>query len=274
MRNGLILQHILCFILFILFFNMPVALSGTNKTPKERLQEKGIEFTHARFIEAVELDELDIVKMFINAGINVNKSGDALKTPLIIAAENQNDEIMQLLVQAGASVNRYDALGHTALMLACENGDISAVELLLEHGADINAENDQCESPLGNAIRAKKEKIVNMLLASGADVSAMLNNSACASNAPLFLSAMFGTKPIVEMLIENGAKIDTQNYYGETALISLSKRTDRGGMAEILLNNGADPKIKDVKGKTALDYARENKNGSIESRILEALKIR
>jgi hypothetical protein len=58
------------------------------------------------------------------------------------------------------------------------------------------------------------------------------------------------------MLADNGADVQMANGEGRTALIAAGMHGDTA-MAKFLLQRGADRSHRDQKGKTALDYARE-----------------
>ena len=47
-------------------------------------------------------------------------------------------EVVKLLVEKGAEVNRTDTSGKTALMFASRQGHVEVVKLLIEKGAEVN----------------------------------------------------------------------------------------------------------------------------------------
>ena len=56
-------------------------------------------------------------------------------SPLMVACKNGYLEIAKLLLQEGADVNFENNLHHSALVKAAEGGSVEVVKLLLEHGA-------------------------------------------------------------------------------------------------------------------------------------------
>jgi ankyrin repeat protein len=80
----------------------------------------------------------------------------------------------------------------------------------------------------------------------------------------------------VTALLEAGAEVDAQNKTGGTALMAAAFRANLEEI-KILLNNNADRKVKDKKGRTAFDLASEgSKNYSDpvnRDRFAEALKL-
>lgn len=60
-------------------------------------------------------------------------------TPLIAAAEGGHVQVVRMLVDAGADVNRADGGGFTPLMGAARTGHVGLVKFLLERGANLEA---------------------------------------------------------------------------------------------------------------------------------------
>jgi ankyrin repeat protein len=72
---------------------------------------------------------------------------------------------------------------------------------------------------------------------------------------PLTLAAQMGFTEGVQLLAQNGARIDVANDTGETPLISAVHRRDIG-LLRVLLRAGADPDRTDTSGRSARDYAK------------------
>ncbi|GEM_PF-1135178 len=85
--------------------------------------------------EAVGINDLDAVKRFIRAGVNINADNEAGLTPLFVAVINGNPETVQALIHEGADLNARNINGSTPLFYAKESGNLEMVELLLRHGA-------------------------------------------------------------------------------------------------------------------------------------------
>ena len=75
---------------------------------------------------------------------------------------------------------------------------------------------------------------------------------------------------MVQLLLENGARINTVDDYGRTPLHRASTCGDEV-MVQLLLENGADINAK-CRGYTALDHAVENRHGAVVQ-LLEAALI-
>jgi ankyrin repeat protein len=81
---------------------------------------------------------------------------------------------------------------------------------------------------------------------------------------------------VINILVEAGADINATNIDGRTPLIFASYLSyNPEAIITTLLQLGADPKIKDNTGKTAIDYARNNeklKNTEVLQKLEEVSK--
>ncbi len=79
---------------------------------------------------AAEISDLDLIKLLIQKGANVNIKGGQNETALLIAVQKRDSEIASFLVSHGADVNAKDAGGVTAMKLATKSGDKDLIEAL------------------------------------------------------------------------------------------------------------------------------------------------
>ncbi|MBP2665985.1 MAG: nlpI 2 [Firmicutes bacterium] len=71
--------------------------------------------------------------------------------------------ILKLLIEKGANVNKADSMGNTPLIEACEQGKIESVKILLANGANPNQANIKAEKPLDLAIKSGNKEIIDIL---------------------------------------------------------------------------------------------------------------
>ncbi|MBL7670223.1 MAG: ankyrin repeat domain-containing protein [Bdellovibrionaceae bacterium] len=88
----------------------------------------------------------EIVKLFLDAGLDVNKQDEHGQSVLYTATrrpfDKESEAVILGLIKAGADVNQSTpANSQTALMNAAEKGSTSLIKLLLKAGANKNAEN-------------------------------------------------------------------------------------------------------------------------------------
>jgi ankyrin repeat protein len=76
------------------------------------------------------------------------------------------------------------------------------------------------------------------------------------------------TSEVLSLLIDNGAKVDEKNKYGETALMNAA-RWGRKENVGLLIDEGADINAKTKSGETALEFAAYSHHID----VVELLKI-
>ncbi|MBO7332043.1 MAG: ankyrin repeat domain-containing protein [Alphaproteobacteria bacterium] len=77
-------------------------------------------------------NSLEVIKMLVEQGSNVNNLDNMNRTPLMkVAARNTNPKIMQYLIDKGASLDIQDKNGMTALIRGCRDNKLAEVLLLL-----------------------------------------------------------------------------------------------------------------------------------------------
>lgn len=86
---------------------------------------------------------IDIVKMLIDAGADLNLQNKNGRTALLSAALKGNTNIVRLLIERGARFDIQDECGFTPLMHAIQNGRADVIRLLLIMGAGLAVRNEQ-----------------------------------------------------------------------------------------------------------------------------------
>ena len=87
--------------------------------------------------------------MLIKNGADVNaKDNNRQETILHEMAHQGKLEIAKILLDNGANINEEDIQGFTALHVAAEFNQVEIAELLIEKGADVNAKSVTLFTPL------------------------------------------------------------------------------------------------------------------------------
>lgn len=97
---------------------------------------------------------VEIAKILIAAKAEINPRGEFFGSPLMNAVGDL--ELVKLLIASGANVNQKNFRGATALMIASGAGSASVVKHLIENGADVNARDQEGHNALEYA-EARRE---------------------------------------------------------------------------------------------------------------------
>lgn len=128
-----------------------------------------------------------MVTLLLAKGASADVVDESNWSPLHYAAAKGYQNILLLLLHAGAPINLVNKDGNSALHLACSNGHINCCKAILffaEHmqmKLDVNGQNKH-------------------------------------GDTPLHIAARWGFREMVETLIENGAKVNIINKFGQTCV--------------------------------------------------------
>ena len=225
------------------------------------LLERGENLTESMmrkaFTIAVELAQLEVIKLFIDRGASVRRLEEKTSPLLLTAltAQYTSDkaavDTASLLLDRGAGIDFQGGFGrNTALMEAAQGGYVGLVELLLTYGADVNIRNDHCATALHMA-HTRRPKIFQLLVEHGADVNA------CNDKGETTLSLVCGkyhdgyAEDIVRMLLDSGADIHSTAVFGDTALLRAAGEGSCRIM-QVLIEYGADCHVRNNYGRSAL----------------------
>lgn len=140
---------------------------------------------------------------------------------LWIAAGSGHLNVVKLLVKAGANVNYCTDTNSTPLRAACFDGRLDIVQYLVNHNADINLPNIYNNTCLMISSYKGHTEVVEYLLQKGANVNHQANCQATA----LHYGSECGHLEICTLLLDHGADINIKNEYGMTAFIQAAERT-------------------------------------------------
>ena len=157
--------------------------------------------------EAVFMKETDIVQVLIDAGADVDTQNNERRSSLHSACTSGALDIVKMLVEAGAGVRATDNDGYTCLMLATWQGHTDIVRYLVGlRGVELNYQSEAAASnhtALHLAAFYKRTDVVQVLIDAGADIDTQNN----LGRSPLHTALEKGALDIVKMLVRAGAGV-------------------------------------------------------------------
>lgn len=168
------------------------------------------------------------------------------------AIELDHPDTIRGLLQRGFDPNSPNPKGQPALILAMQKGSDKSVDVLVNWPTTkLSIQNLQGETPLMLAAINNQMALAAQLIAQGADVNKP-------GWSPLHYAASKGHIGMMRMLIENHAYLDAESPNGTTPLMMAAHYG--GSMAtKLLLEEGADPRLTNQLGLSALDFAAKSK---------------
>jgi ankyrin repeat protein len=152
------------------------------------------------------------------------------------------------LIYRGMDPNTQTEKGEPALVFAVRSGASNTVAYLLKQpGIQIDATNMADETALMLAANANDLASANLLIEAGASVNRP-------NWTPLHYAASKGHTAMMRLLIENDAYIDAESPNGTTPLMMAAYYASPNAV-KLLLEEGADPLLRNQGGQTALDMA-------------------
>ena len=152
------------------------------------------------------------------------------------------------LIYRGMDPNTPTEKGEPALVFAVRSGAPKTVAYLLNQpGIQIDATNMADETALMLAANANDLASANLLIEAGASVNRP-------KWTPLHYAASKGYTGMMRLLIENDAYIDAESPNGTTPLMMAAYYASPNAV-KLMLEEGADPLLRNQDGQTALDMA-------------------
>jgi ankyrin repeat protein len=171
-----------------------------------------------RYLDAARRGDMRMLELCLEKGVNPHAKDSFGRSALLLAARDARSLAMvEFLAGRGLAVDEPDIRGRAALGYAAGSGDLQIVEYLLAHGAVVDRKDDMGQTPLFNAV-------------------------------------LGGSRETVARLAAEKVDIDARDRYGDTPLIGACAK-GHDDVARLLVEKGANPRIKDQEGRTARERA-------------------
>jgi len=206
------------YLAFALAAISPVGWAAAPIQPAEDVNLNADKDPLESFFDAIRNDRIDMVRRWLQRGMDVN-SFDAKGDPILLIAvrHGSNKVVADLLTIQQIKVDALNRVGETPLMIAALRGDLANARRLVELGAQVNRP----------------------------------------GWTPLHYAATGGHVAMTRWLLEESAYIDAESPNGTTPLM-MAARQARQSIVELLIAEGADPTARNEAGFTVTDYLDRN----------------
>lgn len=170
---------------------------------------------------------LQVVELLINYGAAVNVTNRKGETLLNKAVRTKKKRLVALLLEKGSDTEQKNRHGEKALFIACESDDFEMVELLLKHGADPDILH-YCPNYYKQTMPDYSEEI--------------------------FWVALWLNTSWLHVCLQNDIDVNIRDENGETLLFHALHNP---GSVKLLLSNGVDPEVKNHKGLSVYQIAKD-----------------
>lgn len=251
--------------------NEPVAKDA--QEPQDKSIKKTTPGIHdGQWFHAVTEGNLGKLNQLKVKGVTVDVLDSKGCTALIHAAGKGLRAVTSYLIQNKADIEHKSNNGSTPLSSAIISNSKSVVGLLLHHHANPNGTGPGGYPYISLAASQWNEACVSMLVSAGADINTTDSNGMTLfhhiSIAAEYYANTSKAKDTIRLVKQHGLDINQTNNDGNTALHLLcgaskvkSYQVNDSHLANIaheLLKSGANPKLTNKKGFTALQYAKQH----------------
>ncbi|RDL42485.1 uncharacterized protein BP5553_02464 [Venustampulla echinocandica] len=169
------------------------------KKTRTSISEEG----HTALTIATREDRVEVVKLLLEAGANINHQTKRNCCALEYAICNNNVEMVRALMEYNPNLNLVDDDGDTALHCITSDGPVEMVKILVNGGADLEVFNKAYRTPLAVAIMNDNVEVVKYLAK-----KSQLNGAGGSRGCPLHVACYWQKLEMAKILIDAGADVN------------------------------------------------------------------
>ncbi|CAI9093246.1 OLC1v1028704C1 [Oldenlandia corymbosa var. corymbosa] len=178
------------------------------------------------------------VRHLIDAGCNLNANTDSGETALMISVGNKHEECVKLLAEKGADFGSCNVAGLCAKSIAgsvhWETGFQRAVLDVIRDGKLARSSNPKMFSSLLFVTQANDTEALKILLNQQDNLN--LNEQDGNGFSAVMFAALGGNVEAFKVLLHAGADVKLPNFHGETAISLAEKHQNSDAFERVMLN--------------------------------------
>lgn len=200
------------------------------------------------------------IKILLENNVNINIFDENGNSPLhnLVNKFDNNDTkeikaIIDIFLTQGFDINVQNNIGNTILHQAVGRApNVNIIKYLLNKGANINIVNNIGNTPFHYLMNKAKFSILTHLLNKGIIGEVVIKDGGVALS-----EIIEEIKLMIDVFLEHGFNINSQNNIGNTPLYEAIKGTLHINIIKHLLDRGAELSIHNNDGKNGIDLAKE-----------------
>ena len=226
-----------------------------------------------QFLAACSSGDLSAIEDEHRSGVDVNYRNSNRWTPLMFAVRGNQDKAVQLLIELRADVNAQEKDGWTALMIASVLGQAQTVQRLVQADADLFLVNRDGKNAINLISEQKQGDVKTFLVYAGIKNALERKNltrvlDMVRMGAPVNTKISSGLSPL--MLACNDQAIDAVQFLLQVPDVDVNIKESGGwvplmvaaylrdlAMVTLLLNHGADTRLRSNTGLSSADVASQ-----------------
>ncbi len=200
-------------------------------------------------IRAASVGSAEVVRILLGSGAEIEAETNEGGNALILAADNGHTEVVKVLLEKGANKDHYHKYSPKIAYDYARQKGFRDIEELLKPKVDAvpseiikptkklsPEEQAAANKQLIDAIRDRNMKAVVAAIENGADVNTNVDD-----DYPIINATYYGYAEIVELLIKQGANVNTEDSTGRRS-ITIACAAGFVDILKLLLSNGAEIK--------------------------------